>query len=167
MESQCRQFEMVARLVNGLVLQTASTTDDLYAANSTVMTRILGPASSATVLLDFSLIISGDRAGLVLFHDQSTWIGIQNNDDVPTLAPVDNIIMETDTWTATNTGEVNNITEISVSLVYLRVDANIRQSSTLMAKFPTALMAKTTPPLGPISQCQQTGNILLAIGMGF
>ena len=49
---------------NGLRLQTATVTNDLYAARNTLTHRIQGPTSTATIELDYSAMRDGDRAGL-------------------------------------------------------------------------------------------------------
>lgn len=65
---------------NGVLLKTATVTDDIYQAQNTLTRRTLGPSSSATILLDFSGMHSGDGAGLSIFRDSSAWIGIAQNE---------------------------------------------------------------------------------------
>jgi beta-xylosidase len=50
-------------LNDGLRLQTATVTNDLYLARNTVNHRIPGPQSTATIALDFSRMKDNDRAG--------------------------------------------------------------------------------------------------------
>ena len=54
-----------------LTLQTATVTNDLYRARNTLTRRILGPSSTATIVLDYSGMRDGDQAGLALFRDRS------------------------------------------------------------------------------------------------
>ena len=60
---------------NGLRLQTATVTNDLYAARNTLTHRIQGPTSTATIELDYSAMANGDRAGLAMLRQSSAWIG--------------------------------------------------------------------------------------------
>ena len=54
---------------NGLRLQTATVTNDLYTARNTLTHRIQGPTSTATIELDYSAMANGDRAGLAMLRD--------------------------------------------------------------------------------------------------
>ncbi|EAQ88813.1 hypothetical protein CHGG_05432 [Chaetomium globosum CBS 148.51] len=59
---------------SGLVLKTATVTDDLFGARNTLTRRIAGPKSSGTFRLDVSKMQDGDRAGAVLFRDRAGYI---------------------------------------------------------------------------------------------
>ncbi len=63
----------------GLVLDTASLTDDIFHAKNTLTHRILGPSSAATIELDVSNMKTGDRAGLALFRDNMAYISYQDS----------------------------------------------------------------------------------------
>ncbi|MEW2441087.1 hypothetical protein [Micromonospora marina] len=64
---------------NGLRLQTASVTNDLYRARNTLTHRIQGPTSTGTIELDYSGMRDGDRAGLAMLRDSSAWIGVRRD----------------------------------------------------------------------------------------
>src|SRR5665213_2987004 len=64
-------------LAGGLNLQTATVTDDLYAARNTLTHRIPGPESTATIVMDVSKMKEGDRAGLAIFKQASAWVGVE------------------------------------------------------------------------------------------
>lgn len=61
---------------SGLELTTCTVTDDFFLARNTLSHRILGPSSTVTIELDYSQMLDGDRAGLVLF-DVSTMTVMQ------------------------------------------------------------------------------------------
>lgn len=62
----------------GLVLDTATVTNDIFHARNTLTHRILGPDSTATIELDISKMAPGDQAGLALFRDNMAFIGVGN-----------------------------------------------------------------------------------------
>lgn len=104
-------------------------------AQNTLSHRILGPNSTATIELDYSTMIDGDRAGLVVFRYNAGWIGVSKNGTTTTLQMVDNILMDPEgTWHTIQAGEVITSTEISGGSVWLRVncDINVRPAN---AKF--------------------------------
>ncbi|KAJ6468406.1 hypothetical protein C8R45DRAFT_470062 [Mycena sanguinolenta] len=53
---------------NLLTLHTATVTDDLYAARNTLTRRIHGRIGTGTVVIDFTNMADGDRAGLAAFR---------------------------------------------------------------------------------------------------
>jgi cell division protein FtsI/penicillin-binding protein 2 len=55
-------------------------TDDLYAARDTLTHRILGPTSTATIVMNDAGMKDGDRAGLAMFRDSSAWVGVARDD---------------------------------------------------------------------------------------
>lgn len=94
---------------DGLVLKTATITDDLYSAQNTLTQRTLGPFSSGTFQLDISNMANGDRAGAVLLRDHSGYVGIWKDNDIASIVMVDGLrINSTDTtWQTTSTGTVD------------------------------------------------------------
>ena len=64
---------------NGLRLQTATVTNDLYSARNTLTHRIQGPTSTATIELDYSALRDGDRTGLAMLRNSSAWIGVRRD----------------------------------------------------------------------------------------
>ncbi|WP_277212384.1 family 43 glycosylhydrolase [Isoptericola croceus] len=89
---------------NGLRLQTATVTNDLYAARNTITHRIQGPTSTATVELDPSAMANGDRAGLAILRDSSAWIGLRRDNGVTRLSMTDGLAMDRSDWSTTSTG---------------------------------------------------------------
>ncbi|KAH8650584.1 putative endo xylanase [Tricladium varicosporioides] len=113
----------------GLNLQAATVTDDFFMAQNTLSHRILGPNSTATIQLDYSLMMDGDNAGLVIFRYDAAWIGVSKSEHKTTLQMVDNISMnDTTGWHTTNKGNVIASTNISGGNIWLRVDCDISGS---------------------------------------
>ena len=70
---------------NGLRLQTATVTNDLYNARNTLTHRIQGPSSTATIELDYSSMANGDRVGA---RDAAAVVGVDRGGQVATAPPV-------------------------------------------------------------------------------
>lgn len=134
----------------GLTLQTATVTDDFFSARNTLSHRILGPASIATIELDYSGLKDGDRAGLAVFRYDAAWIGVsKTGPDTLELQMVNNILMEsTNGWHTTNKGGViSSETLPSSGSIWLRVKADI-SSSTGTASFYYSADGTTFSQLG-------------------
>ncbi|KAF8657151.1 hypothetical protein AX16_002265 [Volvariella volvacea WC 439] len=115
---------------NGLRLSTATVTTDLYNARNTLTHRILGPTSTGTIVLDYSSMRDGDRAGLALFRDLSSWIGVRRDSGTVRLTRVSNLNMDS-SWNTVNTGSeiAAGPTLPATGRVWLRISADIRPSS--------------------------------------
>ncbi|KAG6066128.1 hypothetical protein E4U32_006503 [Claviceps aff. humidiphila group G2b] len=94
---------------DGLTLRTASVTPDIYKARNTLTHRIPGPKSSATIKLSYSNMHDGDRAGLVLLRDLSSWIGIVNQNGVSTIAVWTNCSLTRDNKSIWSTGSLGSL----------------------------------------------------------
>ncbi|KAK2761372.1 hypothetical protein FQN54_001894 [Arachnomyces sp. PD_36] len=133
---------------NGLVLQTATVTDDFFMARNTLSHRILGPSSSATIQLDFSAMADGDKAGLAVFRYDAAWIGVSKDGSTVTLQRVDNLLMSPENgWSTTQKGDVTETVEVSGEEIWLRVDADISSSSST-ADFSYSTDGSEFVPLG-------------------
>ena len=88
---------------NGLRLQTATVTNDLYAARNTLTHRIQGPTSTATIELDYSTMANGDRAGLAMLRDSSAWIGVRRDNGTTRVVMTNGLTMDS-SWNTTGTG---------------------------------------------------------------
>jgi beta-xylosidase len=135
-------------LNNGLRLETATVTDDLYSARNTLTHRILGPSSTATIELDTSAMKDGDRAGLVMLRDSSAWIGISRDGDSTRLVAKDGLTMDHH-WNTTSTGDEVATVPLSQNKLWLRAAADIRPGAGRTANFSYSLDGKTFTPLGP------------------
>ncbi len=111
---------------NGLTLQTATVTDDLYMARNTLTRRILGPESTATIALDYSAMKDGDRAGLAMLRDESAWIGVKREGGQYKVAMVNDITMKGKDWKTASKGAEVASAPVSGRKIWLRVSADIR-----------------------------------------
>ncbi|KAH8589235.1 putative xylosidase/glycosyl hydrolase [Bisporella sp. PMI_857] len=119
---------------NGLTLSTVSVTEDLYAARNTLTHRILGPTSSGTIVLDYSNLKDGDRAGLALLRDVSAWIGVRNVGGAFRISFWSGLTM-TSTWTTSSIGSETAGATISGGKVWLRIFADIQPAGTKKGTF--------------------------------
>lgn len=133
---------------HGLTLQTATVTDDLYMARNTLTHRIRGPQSTATVQLDASGMRDGDRAGLAILRDSSSWIGIERENGAYKLAMNDHITMD-EKWQTVEKGMEEASTPVTGTRVWLRVTADIRPGPGRVARFSWSQDGKTYTSLGP------------------
>ncbi|GES66676.1 glycoside hydrolase [Aspergillus terreus] len=132
---------------NGLQLQTATQTWDLYSARNTLTHRILGPKSTATIVMDYSQMKPGDRAGLALLRDQSAWIGIKNDGGTFRVCMITGLTMNSD-WTTANTGyEVAGLT-VTGGKIWLRATADIHPGSGKQGTFSYSTDGSTFKSLG-------------------
>lgn len=136
---------------NGIQLQTATTTDDLYSARNTLTHRVLGPSSIGTAILDISSMVNGDRAGLSLLRDQSAYIGVVK-DASGSLSFVmrSGITMEKENWTTTSVGTDQASVSLSQNRIWLRAQGDFRASppGDKTAQFFYSLDGQTWKQLG-------------------
>ncbi|GAA4261019.1 hypothetical protein GCM10022255_091980 [Dactylosporangium darangshiense] len=133
---------------NGLRLQTATVTNDLYNARNTLTRRIQGPTSTATVELDASAMADGDRTGLALLRDSSAWIGLQRDGSSTRITMVNGLTMDSN-WNTTGTGTEAAGATVSGSHVWLRATADIRPGSGRQARFSYSTDGTNFTTLGP------------------
>jgi beta-xylosidase len=133
---------------NGLRLQTATVTNDLYAARNTLTHRIQGPTSTATIELDYSTMRDGDRAGLAMLRDSSAWIGVKRDNGATRVTMVNGLTMNS-SWATTGTGSEAAAAAVSGGRIWLRVNADIRPGSGRQARFSYSTDGTTFTPLGP------------------
>lgn len=132
---------------NGLTLKTATVTHDLYRARNTLTHRILGPGSTATIVLDDSRMRDGDRAGLAMFRDSSAWVGIKRDHGADRVVMEDNLTMNRK-WQTTNTGTEVASHPVSRGRIWLREIADIRPGAGRTAKFSYSTDGRTFRPIG-------------------
>ncbi|KAF2838626.1 glycoside hydrolase family 43 protein [Patellaria atrata CBS 101060] len=131
----------------GLKLETVTVTNDLYVARNTVSRRILGPASTATIVLDYSGMKQGDRAGLALLRDQSAWIGIKNDSGTFRVIMVNGVAMNSN-WSTRSTGSEVSATTVTGGKIWLRASADIRPGSGRQGRFSYSTDGKTFTTFG-------------------
>jgi len=133
---------------NGLRLQTATVTNDLYSARNTATHRIQGPSSTATIELDYSTMANGDRAGLAMLRDSSAWIGVRRDNGAFRVSMTNGLTMNS-SWATTGTGSEQASASISGGRIWLRVTADIRPGSGRQATFSYSTNGSTFTTLGP------------------
>lgn len=132
---------------NGLTINTATVTGDLYAAHNTLTHRILGPTSSGTILLNYANMKDGDRAGLALLRDNSAWIGVVNTNGAFKVSFTSGLTMSS-TWATTSTGSEVKSAAVSGGKVWLRINADIHVGTGKQAKFYYSTDGKTFTLMG-------------------
>ncbi|WP_196438864.1 RICIN domain-containing protein [Planomonospora sp. ID67723] len=133
---------------DGLRLQTATVTGDLYNARNTLTHRIQGPSSTATIELDYSQMADGDRAGLAMLRDQSAWIGVRRDNGVNRVVMTSGLTMNS-SWQTTGTGTEQAGANISGGRIWLRANADIRPGSGRQARFSYSTDGTNFVSLGP------------------
>jgi beta-xylosidase len=131
-----------------LRLQTTTVTHDLYAARNTLTRRILGPASTATIVLDYAGMRDGDQAGLALLRDSSAWVGLKREAGVSRVAMVNNLTMDR-SWNTTSTGTEVASAGMSGGRIWLRVSVDIRPGANDQGHFSYSTDGTTFTPIGP------------------
>ena len=132
---------------NGLRLETATVTDDLYSARNTLTHRILGPTSTATIILDDTGMKDGDRAGLAMFRDSSAWVGVARDEGEYRVVMRQDIAMDR-RWNTANKGEDAASVPVSRGKIWLRTSADIRPGADRTAVFSYSTDGKTFKPVG-------------------
>jgi beta-xylosidase len=132
----------------GLRLQTATVTNDLYSARNTVTHRILGPSSTATIVLNYAAMRDGDRAGLALLRDSSAWIGIKRDNGSTRVVLTNGLTMDS-SWNTTGTGTEAASATVSGGRIWLRVNADIRPGTGRQGRFSYSTDGVTYTNLGP------------------
>ncbi|KAK1224425.1 hypothetical protein PQX77_012721 [Marasmius sp. AFHP31] len=141
---------------NGLVLNTASVTDDLYLAKNTLCHRILGPKASGTILLDVGDMTDGDRAGISMLRDLSGYIAVKQDGSSRTLVMRNNINLSSQEpggtwgWSTTNKGDDIATAEVELSgnQVWLKVTADVGPAGSKVATFSYSTDGNTFTDLG-------------------
>jgi beta-xylosidase len=131
----------------GLKLRTATVTSDLYSARNTLTHRILGPASTATIVLDYSRMADGDRAGLALLRDSSAWIGIKRDAGASRVVMENNLTMD-GKWNTTSTGTEVASAPVSGGKIWLRVSVDIHPGAGRQGNFFYSTDGSTFAHLG-------------------
>ncbi len=135
-------------LDNGLTLEAATVTDDLYNARNTLTQRIAGPASTGTTLMLIDQMQEGDVAGLAAFRDRSAWIGVKRENGKNRIVVAQNMALNNQ-WLTESLGEEVASRTFEGDKVWLRIDANIRtEPENGYANFYYSLDGKTFQPLG-------------------
>ncbi|GAA4623614.1 cellulose binding domain-containing protein [Cellulomonas oligotrophica] len=133
---------------DGLRLQTATVTTDLYRARNTLTHRTVGPQSTATIEMDVSQMRPGDRAGLAMLRDSSAWVGVKNDGGRLRVVMASGMEMNS-SWQTTSTGAEVAGVDLPGTKVWLRATADIRPGAGRQALFSYSTDGRTFTRLGP------------------
>jgi beta-xylosidase len=133
---------------DGLTLQTATVTNDLYAARNTLTHRIQGPTSTATIEVDHAAMRDGDRAGLAMLRQSSAWIGLRRDSGTTRVVMTNGLAMDSN-WNTTSTGAEAASAPVAGGRTWLRINADIRPGSGRQARFSYSTDGVTFTSLGP------------------
>jgi hypothetical protein len=134
-------------LADGLNLQTATVTDDLYAARNTLTHRIPGPESTATVVMDLSKMKEGDCAGLAIFKQASAWVGVKREAGENKVMMASGLALGRG-WVTASKGEEVEAAPVKGNKIWLRVTANIRPDGDRKADFSYSTNGRTFKIIG-------------------
>jgi len=134
---------------NGLTLQTATVTSDLYSARNTLTHRSLGPQSTATVQIDLSGMKDGDVTGLALLRDLSAYVAVKKSGGASKISMVNGLTMNTSGWATTSTGSEAASSPLSGTKIWLRATLDVRPGSGRQGKFSFSTDGTTFTSIGP------------------
>lgn len=134
---------------NGVTLQTATVTNDLYAARNTLTRRTIGPQSTSTVQIDISAMKDGDVAGLALLKHMSAYVAVKKSGGTSKVSMVNGLAMNTSGWATTSTGTEAASSPISGTTIWLRATADVRPGTGRQAKFSFSTDGTTFTAIGP------------------
>ncbi|MDO3686742.1 RICIN domain-containing protein [Micromonospora sp. C28ISP2-4] len=152
---------------NGLRLQTASVTNDLYRARNTLTHRIQGPTSTGTIELDYSTMRDGDRAGLAMLRDSSAWIGVRRDNGATRVVMTNGLTMGSNNWNTTSTGTEIAGAAVSGGRIWLRANADIRPGSGRQARFSYSTDGVNFVPLGNALTLNNAWQFFMGYRFGF
>jgi beta-xylosidase len=154
---------------NGLTLHTATLTTnaDLYAARNTLCHRLFGPTSTGTIELDYTNMLSGDRAGLALLRDYSAYIAVINSNGSFRVSMVQGLAMGV-TWNTISTGTEAASSTLSSSSkkVWLRATADIHPGPNQQAHFSYSTDGNTFKQLGGSYTLNNTWEFFMGYRFG-
>lgn len=131
----------------GLKLQTATVTKDLYRARNTLTHRILGPQSTGTIELDISAMQDGDVAGLALLRQSSAYVAVKKTGAAAQVVMVRGLTMD-GSWNTTSTGTEAASAPTSGNRVWLRLSVDVRPGSGRTGKFSYSTDGTTFTSIG-------------------
>lgn len=122
---------------NGLTLQTASNTTDIYQARNTLTHRVFGEYPVGTLELDFSAMADGDRSGLAAFRDRSAYIGIHREGTKYNLVAMHNMTIDETAGNTLDAGRVVGTAPVrdGVRKIWLRTKMDVRPNGSKEATF--------------------------------
>lgn len=135
---------------NGLTLQTASKTNDIYAARNTLTHRVFGEYPNGTLELDFTSMADGDRSGLAAFRDRSAYIGVHREGSKYSLVAMHNMTIDETAGNTLDAGRTVGSVQVrdGVRKIWLRTTMDVRPNGSKEANFFYSYDGKTFDKLG-------------------
>ncbi|KAI1751779.1 glycoside hydrolase family 43 protein [Xylaria castorea] len=143
--------ETMYRVNNGLTLQTATVTNDLFHARNTLVHRMYGEFPVGTVGIDFTSMADGDATGLSAFRDTASWIGVVRNGSSYSIQVRANATQDLSSWATLSTGTTAASTPIQTTnrTIWFRCSLDARASGTKLAQYSYSLDNASFTNLGP------------------
>ena len=142
----------------GLTLQTATVTNDIYAARNTLTRRMVGPVSTGTIELDYSQMKNGDVAGLAAWRDSSAFIGIKQGANGARVVTVNGLTLD-GSWNTSGLGNETASANVSGGKIWLRIEGNIRtDQGGGVARFSYSTNGTDFTELGPTFTMKREWN---------
>jgi len=133
---------------NGLTLSTVTVTDDIYNARNTLTRRAIGPQPVATIVLDFSNMADGDRAGLAAWRHRTAYIGVVRSGTTYTLVVRHGCDLSESDWSTTSLGTTVATATLSKGKVWLRGSMDVRPNGAKTASFSYSLDGNSYTAIG-------------------
>lgn len=139
----------------GVLLQTATVTNDLFTARNTLTHRVIGPKSQGTFKIDISKMKDGDRAGAALFRDISAYIGVYKDASSAKVVMVNGLNLDSK-WATQSTGTIaatGPTLAADTTSVWFQIQADVTpafgSNTQRTATFWYSLDGKSYTQLGP------------------
>lgn len=151
---------------NGITLQTATVTEDLYHARNTLTHRMHGPIAIGTVAIDLDHMADGDRTGLAAFRGDTSWIGVERTSSGYTLMAVQGASLNSSTWQTQSNGSVVASEPFSSRRVWFRVIADIQSAGSKEANFSYSTDGMNFTQFGEPAALSTSWNYFMGIRFG-
>ena len=111
-----------------LRLKTSRVVDNIFAAPNTISQRMEGPQCSATVAIDITHMVNGDKAGFAAFNGNSGLLTISKNGSKTSLVMETAVVNLSDRDKKIESVDVSkeDSVELKVNKIYLRIDGDFR-----------------------------------------
>ncbi|KAF2226125.1 family 43 glycosyl hydrolase [Elsinoe ampelina] len=133
---------------NGLTLSTVTVTDDYYKARNTLTRRVIGPKSRATIQLNATNMVIGDRAGLGVVRDCSALLQVQKTPSGFEIGMVNGLNLTTNTWETQSNGTVVETRSLAGPEVWLRATVDVTPGAAGVAQMEYSAGGEAFEALG-------------------
>jgi beta-xylosidase len=133
---------------DGVTLQTATVTNDIFRARNTLTHRVLGPQSTGTVELDVTNMKDGDVAGLALFRQTTAYVAVKKSGGTSKISLVTGATLGTSDWNTTSTGTESATATFSGTTVWFLASIDVNPGSGKQGKFSYSTDGTTFTAIG-------------------